>query len=100
MALDVNPGTTNYNLLPPIVPNATASPVTPPQFDEGSGAMSGLSGQAPTVSGPAPPGVEGPVKTHESVARHVLDALGGANPADKMGWAKSILAGGLSAAAN
>jgi len=102
MPLDVNPGNSNYNLLPPIIPNTTASPVTPPQIEENenSGAMSGLSGQSPIVGGPAQPSVPGPVKPHESVARHVLDALGGANPADKISWAKSIIAGGLAGAAN
>src|SRR6266852_8310531 len=100
MALDVNPGTSNYNLLPPIVPNTTASPVTPPEIDENGGAMSGLGGQAPIVAGAARPAVTGPAtpEPHESVARHILDALG--NASGPMGWAHSIIAGGLAGAAN
>src|SRR5690242_16585584 len=66
-----------------------------------SPATEGLSGNM-GVPGPAAPTVAGPAtpEPHETVARHILDALGGANPNDKMGWAKSILAGGLAAAAN
>ncbi len=79
-------------------PNVTAPLATPPAApDLNENATAGLSGEAPIVGGPA---TGGPAKPHVSVARHILDALGGANPNDKMGWAKSILAGGLAGAAN
>src|SRR5258708_24096358 len=79
-------------------PNISASPATQPEQPEmNANATAGLSGAAPTVGGSA---METPAKPHESVARHILDALGGANPNDKMGWAKSIVAGSLAGAAN
>lgn len=58
-----------------------------------------MSEQQPVVQGPATTGPATPKPT-ESISRHILDALGGANPNDNMGWAKSIIAGGLAAAAN
>jgi hypothetical protein len=92
---------------PPIAPQQTIAPGVSPQFDDGGGAVAGLGGgvpvanqqpSAPVVSGPA---TNGPA-THpsESIAQHVLSALGGGNSNDPMHWARGILAGGLAAAAN
>jgi hypothetical protein len=107
MALDVNPSSSSFTTLPPTIPNSSASPVTPPQIDENSGATAGLSGQAPLVGGaamrgPSPPIVAAPATPpapHVSVARHILDALGG-SASGPMDWAKSVIAGGLAASAN
>lgn len=52
--------------------------------------------QLPPVSGPA---TEGPANPGQTVARHILDALGGGS-GGSMDWAKGILAGGLAGAAN
>jgi hypothetical protein len=82
-------------LLPPNVPSA--APVTQPEQPEMSDtATAGLSGAAPTVGGPA---MEGPAQPHVSVARHILDALGGSG-GGPMDWAKSTIAGALAGAAN
>lgn len=82
----------NPNVPPPIQANAEA-----PEM----GAPAGLSGSPLSVPGPAKPDVEGPATPapHETVARHILDALGGSN-GGPMSWAKSILAGGIAGAAN
>lgn len=69
---------------PPIAPETIAS------------APAATPAEQPSVAGPATPEVE----PHESVARHILDALGGSNPADRMAWAKSTIAGALAGAAN
>jgi hypothetical protein len=76
-------------------PIVNAAPASAPQApDLGTPtAATGLSGGVP-INQPEP------VNPHESVARHILDALSGVNRADPMGWAKSILAGGLAAGAN
>ncbi len=69
-------------------------------------AESGLSGNPNVVptqqEQPTAPNAEAqPIEPqpHVTVARHILDALGGSGQ-QPMDWAKSILAGGLSAAAN
>src|SRR5579885_1692278 len=64
---------------------------------------------APNIGQPAMAGLSGtplggseqqePEKPHESIARHIVDALGGGN-GRPMDWARSILAGGLAGAAN
>jgi hypothetical protein len=100
------PGSLPYNLAvgataQPNIPPPTQSDMTASQLDEGSGAMSGLGGGIPAAMNPQPtkPVVAGPaqptVAPHESLARHVLAALSGGGD-----WAKSIVAGGLAAAAN
>jgi hypothetical protein len=92
---------TNFTPLPPIIPQTSAAPAAaPPAPDSGTsgpqsaGAISGLSGGIP-ITRPEPTAPEPP---HESVSRHILSALSGGN--DPMLWAKSVLAGGLAAAAN
>jgi hypothetical protein len=93
--MDTTIATGSPTLLPPNVPSA--APVTQPTQPEMSDtATAGLSGAAPTVGGPA---TEGPAQPHVSVARHVLDALGGSG-GGPMDWAKSVIAGGLAGAAN
>jgi hypothetical protein len=88
---------------------AFASPTIPAgQFNQNMGgeapdmqqspAEQGLSGGVP-VQGPAQPGVEGAAGTSgQSIARHIVAALGGSN--DPMSWAKGTLAGALAGAAN
>jgi hypothetical protein len=97
--LPAGPWITGIGNTPNIPPQVQTNETAP---DVESGAVSGLGGTVPTVGGPAKPQVEGPAtpQPHETVARHILDALGGANPNDKMAWAKSILAGTLAGAAN
>ena len=51
---------------------------------------------APVVEGPA---TTGPANPGESVARHIMAALGGSD-GKPLDWAKGILSGGLAAAAN
>jgi hypothetical protein len=106
MALDLNPGNSNFTALPPIIPNSPSSFAAPPQIDEGNGAVAGLGGTmpvttqqpiAPVVSGPAD---QGPANPGQSVARHIMEALGGGTSGHPMDWARGILAGGLAGAAN
>lgn len=78
-------------------PNATAPMATPAPAPEINGnATAGLSGTAPNVGNAA---MEAPAKPHESVARHIMEALGSSN-GRPMDWARGVLAGGLAAAAN
>ena len=72
--------------------NMTTEPAQPEMADT---ATAGLSGNAPGAVTKAP---AQPPEPHVSVARHILEALGGA--AGPMGWAKSVIAGGLAGAAN
>jgi len=72
--------------------NMTTEPAQPEMADT---ATAGLSGAAPGAITKAP---AQPPEPHVSVARHILEALGGA--AGPMGWAKSVIAGGLAGAAN
>jgi len=69
----------------------TTEPAQPEMADT---ATAGLSGNAPGSKAP----VQQQPEPHVSVARHILEALGGA--AGPMGWAKSVIAGGLAGAAN
>jgi hypothetical protein len=93
--MDTTLATGSPTLLPPNIP--AASPVTQPaQPEMADSATAGLSGSAPTVGGPA---FEGPAQPHVSVARHILDALGGSG-GGPMDWAKSVIAGSLAGAAN
>src|SRR5579885_1514614 len=59
--------------------------------------------QATQGSAPATPAAQPEMQPepqpHESIARHIVDALGGGN-GHPMDWARSILAGGLAGAAN
>src|SRR5579885_2940542 len=59
--------------------------------------------QATQASAPATPAAQPEMQPepqpHESIARHIVDALGGGN-GHPMDWARSILAGGLAGAAN
>jgi hypothetical protein len=97
MPLDVDPGNSNYNLLPPpqlpAVAGLSGAPMmaTPPEQPEET--------TAPVVSGPAGANVEGPANPGMSVARHIMAALGGSS-GQPMDWAKGIIAGGLAGAAN
>ena len=93
--MDTTLATGGPTLLPPNVPSA--APVTQPaQPEMADSATAGLSGSAPAVGGPA---TEGPAQPHVSVARHILDALGGSG-GGPMDWAKSTIAGALAGAAN
>ena len=93
--MDTALATGSPTFLPPNVPSA--APATQPAQPEMSDtATAGLSGAAPTVGGPA---MEGPAQPHVSVARHILDALGGSG-GGPMDWAKSTIAGALAGAAN
>ncbi len=75
-------------------PNAPQAPLaTPPIAPEmGQPAMAGLNGGLPQEQ-------EQPEKPQESVARHIIDALGGGS-GHPMDWARSVLAGTLAGAAN
>lgn len=79
----------------PVQPQDTSQP--PPI----NAAQVGLSGGLPMQnSQPAAPATQAEEpEPHESVARHIIDALGGGSgkPGD---WARGIIAGGLAAAAN
>jgi len=92
MPLEVNSGTSNYNLLPPVNPaeaglsGAPAMATPPAQPEENT---------APVVEGPA---TIGPANPGMSVARHIMAALGGSS-GQPMDWAKGIISGGLAAAA-
>jgi len=95
------PGSLGYNL----AVGATAQPNIPQaqntdtgEAPEISGTAAGLGGSLPQsgVAGPAKPTVDNP---SESIARHVLDALGGGS-GHPLDWARSIVAGGLTGAAN
>ncbi len=82
-------------------PGIVSSPDAP---DIGQPAIAGLAGLPIQSAQPAPsvvtgPATEGPAATSTSVARHIVDALGGGS-GHPMDWARSILAGGLAGAAN
>jgi hypothetical protein len=77
-------------------PNPNPQTFEQPEAPEiGDNVNAGLSGQPPMIGAPT----AGPVKPHQSVALHVLEALGG-SAGKPMDWARAVLAGGLSAAAN
>jgi hypothetical protein len=82
-------GANNGPIVPPFQPSDTSNP---PEYP----ATAGLGGG---ISAPMAPAAPQPPKPEESVARHILDALGGSS-GKPMDWAKSILSGGLAAAAN
>jgi hypothetical protein len=88
--------------LPPSVPPRVSNPDIASEDPNIGGAPAGLSGAPPTAGGMVTAAAQpaAPTAPHESIARHVLDALGGSNPKDPMGWAKSAIAGTLAGAAN
>lgn len=100
---ELTPGSRGYDLAVGATaqPNATSSMTTTPDAPNiGPPAVAGLSGGLPSAMNPQPAKPATEPAPHESVARHILDALGGSNPADKMGWAKAAIAGTLAGAAN
>ena len=78
-------------VLPGLAGVPLATPADQPQMTPGQGEGSDEQVQGPATQGPAQP--------HVSVARHILDALGGSS-GKPMDWAKSVVSGGLAAAAN
>jgi len=54
--------------------------------------------EQPEMSSIAPPAAPTVEEPHESVAKHIVDALG--NASGPMGWAHSVIAGALAGAAN
>src|ERR1700733_2163311 len=86
--------------LPPSVPPRVSNPDITDEDPNIGGAPAGLAGMPaqPNITAPAAP--QAPATPTESVARHVLDALGGSGGGGPMSWAKSVLAGGLAGAAN
>src|SRR5271155_3555477 len=82
--------TANVQQMPPQIPGLAGNLATPPpQPDQSQDSQ-------PVVPGPA---TEGPANPSQSIARHILDALGGSG-GKPMDWARGIVAGGLAAAAN
>ena len=70
----------------------------PPPLPAEDATQAGLGGAIQTPQEqPAAPATE-PPEPHETFARHIVTALGGGS--DPMGWARSVIGGGLTAAAN
>ena len=71
----------------------------PPQLPADEATIAGLGGAPAAEQAAAPMATEAQEpEPHETFARHIVTALGGGS--DPMGWARSVIGGGLTAAAN